>query len=593
MEPSRNIASPCDFLATRSGWLPSLHFLLCIASSLGCFEQRPIRQSPATTNEIIDCKVTTPAMSLPVESSLVKLPLNQVAQLPICPQNPGCDDAVVAAAVWLPFGDAGQQGRGGLPTVDFNSLPPPQAHVPIVPAPAPLQFEIPVQGQLLPENSVRAQGPLITLTVRDAPLHSVLTLIANQQGLSIVAASDLAMPISVTLQPMPLETALDALMAISGCTWSRVSDVIYVTEVKKDSPENFVAQGRVLRVFTLNYLAANDLEKVVTGLLSPVGKVFTKQTDVKDKRKATEQLVVEDLEAYADRIASYVAQVDQPPQQVVVEVRMLQVKLENDTRHGINFDKLAKISSTDVKLSTQSLATGVGQAAMFTVDGSSFNTLLDCLATTNDTKTLAAPKLLMINGQESKIQIGRRLGYFVTTTTQTSSLQDVQFLEVGVVLTVTPQISTDGQVLLKVRPKVSSGDINPTTTLPEEETTEVDTSIMVPDGHGVIIGGLIQEIDNERQSKVPFLGDVWLIGRLFQRRAVERIRSEVVVALLPRIVPLGNCATPDEMLDLHRIETPLLTPTLQSAPRSEPELKDAINNPVWPRNWPQNWLRAQ
>jgi type II secretory pathway component GspD/PulD (secretin) len=140
--------------------------------------------------------------------------------------------------------------------------------------------------------------------------------------------------------------------------------------------------------------------------------------------------------------------------------------------------------------------------------------------------------------------------------------------------------------LLKVRPKVSSGDINPTTTLPEEETTEVDTSVMVPDGYGVIIGGLIQEIDNERQSKVPFLGDVWVIGRLFQRRAVERERSEVVVALLPRIVPVGNCPTPSELIELQRVVSPLLTPTLQSAPRPEPELNDAINNPNWP---PRKW----
>jgi type II secretory pathway component GspD/PulD (secretin) len=533
---------------------------------------------PTREHEVVDNSITVETLAAvakdPTES-VVGQPAQEASAPPR--QLPGID-LVIPTAAWIPFGEQSDQGNKGFPTVPLDAFPAPQ--------PAPVQLEIPLQGQLLATDSVQANGPLITLSVRDAPLHSVLSLIANQQGISIVAASDLAIPVSVTLQPMPLESAMDALMAISGCTWSRVNEVIYVTEVKKDAPENFLAQGRVLRVFTLNYLAANDLEKVVTGLLSPVGKVFAKQTDVKDKRKATEQIVVEDLQAYADRVASYIAQVDRPPQQVVVEVRMLQVKLEDDTRHGINFEKVARLAGADVTLSTQSLATGVGQAAMFTVDGSNFDTLLDCLSTTNDTKTLAAPKLLMINGQESKIQIGRRLGYFVTTTTQTSTLQDVQFLEVGVVLTVTPQISTDGQVLLKVRPKVSSGDINPTTTLPEEETTEVDTSIMVPDGFGVIIGGLIQEVDNERQSKVPFLGDVWLVGRLFQRRAVERHRSEVVVALLPRIVPLGNCATPSEMLELQRVASPLLTPTLQSAPRPEPELKDAINNPSWaPRKW--------
>ena len=393
--------------------------LFIIPLVIGCIEGHPkgtsARVSSTHESKVVDSKETMALVSLPIAFPAGESPLGLPSHVINNVQNNvqqqlRCDTQVTPAAAWIPFGEQSDRGTEGFPTVQFEALPAPQL-------PAPVQLEIPLQSQLSSTDSIQAHGPLITLSVRDAPLHSVLSLIANQQGLSIVAASDLSMPVSVTLQPMPLESALDALMAISGCTWSRVNEVIYVTEVKKDSPENFLAQGRVFRVFTLNYLAASDLEKVVTGLLSPVGKVFTKQTDVKDKRKATEQLVVEDLQAYADRVASYIAQVDQPPQQVVVEVRMLQVKLEDDTRHGINFDKVAKLSGADVKVSTQSLATGVGQAAMFTVDGSSFNTLLDCLSTTNDTKTLAAPKLLMINGQESKIQIGRRLGYFVTTTT--------------------------------------------------------------------------------------------------------------------------------------------------------------------------------
>lgn len=444
------------------------------------------------------------------------------------------------------------------------------------------QREIPVLNAPNPAM-IQAHGPLITLSVRETPLNTVLSLLAQQQGLSIVAASALTTPVTISLQPTTLENALDALAGISGCTWTRMNEVIYFTPVTKEASESFWVQGRAFRVFDLNYAAANDIEKVVTGLLSPIGKVFARQVDSKEKRKAIEQLVVEDLPPYLERIAAYVAQADRPPQQVMVEVRMLQVKLEDDTRHGINFDALARVSGADVKLGTQSLATGLGQTAILTVDGTDFNSLLDLLASTNDSKTLAAPKLLMVNGQESKIQIGRRLGYFVTTTTQTSTLQDVQFLEVGVVLTVTPQISADGQIVMKVRPKVSSGDINPTTTLPEEETTEVDTSVMVPDGHGIVIGGLIQEIDNERQSKVPFLGDIWVVGRLFQRRVVERERSEVVVALLPRIVPLGNCLTQGEQMELYRTTTPLLTPTLESAPRPEPQLKDAMRNPRWPR----------
>lgn len=464
----------------------------------------------------------------------------------------------------------------------LESLPPIDEAEPVEPA-GPGRVAIPLLVPELPAGGhIQAEGPLVSVSVREAPLHAVLSLIAQQQGLSLVASSELKTPITVTLQPTTLENALDAVMAISGCTWTRRNDVIYVTSLDKEAVGTFQAQGREVRVFPLNYTAAADLEKVVTGLLSPVGSVFVREVDAKDRRRTQEEVVVEDLPAYLDRISQYVGQADQPPRQVMVEARLLQIKLERDNRHGVNFDALARVAGAPIKLETRAFASGVGQGTLITVDGGDFNSLVDCLAATNEAKTLAAPKLLMVDGQESKIQIGRRLGYFVTTTTQTSTLQDVQFLEVGVVLTVTPQITADGRILMKVRPKVSSGDINPTTTLPEEETTEVDTTIMVPDGQGVIIGGLIQELDNDRQSKIPWLGDLWLVGRLFQRRVADRERNEVVVALRPRIVTADHCLTEPEGQDLERVDAPLLTPTLGSAPRPwEPHLPDAQRNPSW------------
>ena len=121
---------------------------------------------------------------------------------------------------------------------------------------------------------------------------------------------------------------------------------------------------------------------MITGLLSPAGKVFSRQTDPKDKRKTLEQLVVEDVTSYVDRIAEYIAHADQPPQQVNVEVRLLQVKLENDVRHGLNFDTIARIAGADLSAGTQSLASAVGSAGTFTIDGTDFNSFLDCLAST-------------------------------------------------------------------------------------------------------------------------------------------------------------------------------------------------------------------
>ncbi len=83
------------------------------------------------------------------------------------------------------------------------------------------------------------------------------------------------------------------------------------------------------------------------------------------------------------------------------------------------------------------------------------------LETTTDSKTLASPRVQVINGQNARIQVGQQLGFTVATVTQTSTIQDVQFLETGVVLSVTPTISRDGRILMEVKPEVSDGEINP------------------------------------------------------------------------------------------------------------------------------------
>jgi len=421
----------------------------------------------------------------------------------------------------------------------------------------------------------------INLSVREAPLNAVLAVLAQQQGLNIVAASDVTDPVSVTLHDVPLNDALDSVLAIAGCTWVKRKDIIYVTKVDSGSAARRDVQNREIRVFPLNYIGAADVEKSIKGLLSPMGKSFMAQTDPVDKRRTRERIVVEDLPENLSRIEAYIAQVDRPPLQVLIEVHVLQVTLNDEMRHGVNFEFLEEIAGRDLALSAVGLANPVASpAAFFSFDGTDLDVLVEALQNTTDSKTLASPKVMVLNGQNAKIQIGERLPFFVTTTTETSTLQDVRFLDVGVVLDVTPQITADGQILMYVKPKISGGQILPESGLPREETTEVETTVMLPDGRGIIIGGLIQETDDDQQSKIPFLGDLWLVGRAFQRRTAQKERRELIVALVPRIVPYGAPRTAREEAEWNRATTPLFHGALDRTFRpEEPLLPDAVRNP--------------
>ena len=171
------------------------------------------------------------------------------------------------------------------------------------------------------------------------------------------------MPVTISLQLTSLENALDAIMAISGCTWTLHNEVIYVTQLNKESKDGFTVQGRVIQVFDLNYISAAELEKVVTAFLSPVGKVFSRTLKKDDQRYTAEQLIVEDLPEYVSRIADFIARTDQLPKQVMVEVRVLQIKLTNDQRHGVNLDAMISSNRPEVWFRTDAFATSTGPAA--------------------------------------------------------------------------------------------------------------------------------------------------------------------------------------------------------------------------------------
>jgi len=441
-----------------------------------------------------------------------------------------------------------------------------------------------------PKDRVSMQSNLdqITLVTRDAPLSTVLSMIAEQQGLNIVTGEEVSQHVNVTLNNVRLVDALDAILAVHGYTWTRQNNIVIISSMSSDRKTSPSVQGRMVRVFTLNYILASDVDKVVKGLMSPLGQSFINQTSKTEQRNAHEQLVVEDLPPYLDRVAEYIAQVDAMPRQVVVEANILQVTLKDNNRHGVNFNQLARISNTNINFETMGLATGTAPASALRVEGSELTSLIDLLKSTSDTKTLASPKVAVINGQQARISVGGQLGYLLTTATNTSTLQSVSFLPYGVILDVTPIITDDGQVLMTVLPQVSTARINPTSKLPESESTEVSTTVMLPEGQAIVIGGLIRETSNDGQNKIPFLGDLWLVGRLFQSRDRLRERNEIIITLLPRIARPGDCCAFGPEEDFLQATTPLLDRNINPIDRSkwEGSLSDASQ-----RSGRWNWFR--
>jgi type II secretory pathway component GspD/PulD (secretin) len=162
-------------------------------------------------------------------------------------------------------------------------------------------------------------------------------------------------------------------------------------------------------------------------------------------------------------------------------------------------------------------------------------------------------------------------------------VEDVKFLEVGVVLEVTPQVTRDNRVLMRVKPEVSSGRVNPDTLLPEEQTRELESDVLLSDGQGVVIGGLLQERDSSTRQKVPFLGDLFLIGKLFQRHELAKERSEIVITLVPQVLDCDQVRSERDIIDAERSQMRIFEGPLNRLPRPwEPILPDPLRNPQPP-----------
>ncbi|TWT88920.1 Type IV pilus biogenesis and competence protein PilQ precursor [Pseudobythopirellula maris] len=448
-----------------------------------------------------------------------------------------------------------------------------------------------------PNNDVKLseQDGMISLVMRNGSLRHAVALVAETQGLNLVFAGSSDTAVTASFDRTPWRDVLDTLITTSGHAWMSRGDILIVTSMEDAAQIAPHAEGRQVIVYELDYIRATDVETAVSGLLSPAGSSWITQSMPDDNRASRESIAVVDYAGNHQRIAEYLSQADVPPRQVMLEVQILEVELSEDDKHGVNFQNMASWASANVTAGTTGLMTESASSASpinstsnptFFVDinGAGLDAIITAIKQTADTKTLASPRLHALSGQEERIHIGQRLGYNLTGQAINGTTQpNTEFLEVGVTLTVTPRITQDGQVMMRVKPEVSTGAINLLTNAPDEDTTEVETDLLVSDGQGVLIGGLIQETDENRQSKVPWLGDMPYVGGLFQRRETVLRRREIIVSLVPHILPMPAHIQQRYDFDVMRSREPLTQGAICKYPRPyEPSMPDRARH--WRRD---------
>ncbi len=436
----------------------------------------------------------------------------------------------------------------------------------------------PVQVVYANTDEQRPLRDKVSLNVKDTDIKGVLDLLNIQTQRNIIASDKVTGKISLTLFDADPDEALDTLLKAKGLVARREKNYVLVyTPDELEALEQ--TQGKIgMRIYQPAYISAQDLQQLLEIHLSGKGKLsLTKANAVGiatnsgeaggDSLSVSDTIVVEDYESVLEKLDRIVERADVRPPQVLIEALLLTVSLDANHSRGVNFALLADkqrqllgsgngASFNNAGFTPASIVNAGKIQGDFLKDGFKYGIVagdvaafINLLETVGHTTVVANPKVVALNKQRAEFIVGSQIGYSTTTVTETSSIQSVQFLDVGTQLRARPYVQPDGRIRMELHPERSSGDIDARTNLPKKDTSQVTTNLTVTSGTTIVIGGLIQEQQQRNVQQVPFLGSLPMLGGLFRNESSSVIRNELIVLITPRIMDEGveSCAAQSEI----------------------------------------------
>jgi len=378
---------------------------------------------------------------------------------------------------------------------------------------------------------------IITVEYKDADLVSVLRSLALTYRLNLLTGPDIKGKVTINLQEITVEKALEAILKANGLLYSLKEGVIYVTS---GDPSLVDTKTEVIQ---LKYLTATQAQNMSRKMLSPKG-------DMKINESAN-NMIVTDFEDNIGKIRKLIEEVDTAPKQVLIEAKILDISSSDLKSLGVTWNvdyspggglfgrdsRVAEELNAGVSLPTTSSSLTSGQMVLtaLSVKGATLTATIDALVRDGKAHLLASPSIAVINGQEARIVIGERFPYKERTQTTSGTTETTKFVDIGTSLKVNPQINDDGYITLSLHPEVSSL-VSALDAGPRVATREADTTVRIKEGETLVIGGLIRQTDNQTIDRIPILGSIPIFGRLFSRVDKDVEQTELAVFITPRIL---------------------------------------------------------
>lgn len=409
-------------------------------------------------------------------------------------------------------------------------------------------------------------GEKLSLNFQDIDVRSVLQLIADFTDLNLVASDTVSGNITLRLQNVPWDQALDLVLKTKGLDKRQVGNVLLVApaeeiaarERQELESQRQIAELAPLRreVVQVNYAKAADIARLFQSVTSNGVVAEDRGSIAVDDR--TNNIIAYQTQERLDELRRIVAQLDIPVRQVMIEARIVEANVDYDKALGVRWggtqlfangrgavygndqngdesgnsgsDSNGNYPFVDMGVSNATAGIGIG----YVTDNLILDLELSAMEKSGNGEIVSQPKVMTADKETAKILKGSEIPYQEASSSGATS---TSFVEAALSLEVTPQITPDNRIIMEVKVTKDepdfTNDVNGTPTISKNE---VNAKVLVNDGETVVIGGVFTNTQNRSVDKVPFLGDLPYLGRLFRRDVVADSKSELLIFLTPKIL---------------------------------------------------------
>ncbi len=406
------------------------------------------------------------------------------------------------------------------------------------------------------KREISYKGERLSLNFQDIEVRSVLQLIADFTGLNVVVSDSVTGNLTLRLKNVPWDQALDIIMKTKGLAKRRQGNVLYIApakEIAEREQQELMASKQVAEltplrteIIPLNYADAKEMVSLLktgaggSGSSSGGGNSIVSNRGSITLDRRTNSLLIQDTAEKLDEIRALIKTLDVPVRQVMIESRIVTASDKFTRELGVTFGVANTNNTADQTLTTgfevnTPVGTSAGTLGLALAKiplGAKLDLELSAAVVENRAEVVASPRIITSNKTKARIEQGVEIPYQEATS---SGATNTSFKKAVLSMEVTPHITLDDRINLElVVNRDSVGDVF--NNIPSIDTREIQTQVLVENGQTIVLGGIFEENKISGEKRVPFFGDLPVIGQLFRSNTHRNDKSELLIFVTPKII---------------------------------------------------------